>query len=600
MRNKTLRKIIAGFAISAMLLSIPVSATPMEADIAQGEDTNIVKELDEDDVSQEDAADAAKLDEDKVDSVTVTEEESDAQSSVSLFSLPVIPPEFVGWTEVSGTSPSPVTNQFTRDGVTYTATTRLETNPFVANTIVNESTGESNTYVFLDGSANTSDFYYRTSTNPDGERLSLASSTARYFTKVDASLTTIGKYIESTDGNFAIIDIFEVLSTGIITRSVTITNIGTQTYTDFAAGVQLDTELNSEDWIPIYAIGNGGYYITDDDITLYSEPVSNVSIYAIGYRIGGRRPLSDRVSADAAFETELLANVDTAIDYEATPVNNFVPGTSASFSWQERVFVAGEQVVSVQATYVDTKGNTLQPSSTITGITGESYTITPPNIANYEIIDVIGNATGTFGTTAQTVQFVFREVLAPGTGAVIIDYVDADGNEISPSERIVETTGTQQTIVPKEIENYTFVEAKPSLDVVFTNTYQTLTLVYADNTGSVEVTYVDRAGETIQAALTLTGTIGDKYTVERIEINGYTFVSINGDETGTFEAGTKQVQLVYEANINGGAGSQFSGKQAPQTGDSADTFGIVLVMLVAANIIAGIVWKRKRRNKISL
>ncbi|MEI5995346.1 WxL domain-containing protein [Candidatus Enterococcus mansonii] len=55
-------------------------------------------------------------------------------------------------------------------------------------------------------------------------------------------------------------------TTGTVSVEYTVTNIGTAKETDFVIGSMIDTELNKNDQVPIYAIGdNKGVYIKDSD-----------------------------------------------------------------------------------------------------------------------------------------------------------------------------------------------------------------------------------------------------------------------------------------------------------------------------------------------
>jgi len=511
MKAKKLKRIIASVMMGTMLFTLPAFATPTEGEGVQ-EDIVAVESEQETIGDGTIDADAEVVDvdmqEDEV--ALIVDDEVESASEISLFTAPAVPDEFVGWTEVTeGTSTN---NQFTRGGVSYTAITDANRTLFVANQIVNEDTGEVNTYVFNNGSGSTSHFYYRSDANNNGTDIDFAGSSTRYFTKTTGAMTTIGKYGETLDGKFAVIDIFDVSNTGIMTHSVTVKNIGTDTYTNFVVGAQIDTELNGQDRIPVYAIGNGGFYITDENITLYSEPLANVTAYAIPWTMYDNTGTS---AAGAAYQTELLSGVDTAVNYEVPQRNSFAPGDSVSFSWTESVFVAGETISSVEAVYVDILGNTLQESTTITGMVGETYTLTPPSIANYEVFQVIGEVTGTFAAGPQTVHFVYSEILPAGKGGYIIQYLDEEGNEVKKPETLVEETGTQRTIEIPTIEGYEFVEADASLDITFTDKYQTLTLTYREVPAGTSVNADTNENQAATGKQSVAPKTGDEFNVLR-------------------------------------------------------------------------------------
>ena len=507
MRLGKIKKVIAGTMVGIMLFTLPVFATPVEGEGVQ-EDILVTETETEQGVLEDTETTDVDVQDEEAEVNVVTESEEESSPEISVFSAPGVPAEFVGWTEV--TAGTIISNQFTRGGVSYTATTNLRNTLFVANKIVNEDTGEENTYVYSNGGGSTSRFYYRSDANTSGTSISIEST--RYFTKTTGSMTTVGKYGETSNGKLAVIDIFDVTSAGIMNHHVTIKNIGSDTYTNFVAGAQIDTELNRNDSIPVYAIGNGGFYITDANITLYSEPLTNATAYAIRYN---RFTDAGTSAASASYQTELLSGVDTAVNWEVPLRSSFAPGESVSFSWKESVFVAGETVSTVEAIYEDAGGNTLQASSTITGMTGETYTLTPPSIPNYEVIDVIGNATGTFTDSAQTVRFVYGRTLPAGKGGYIIQYLDEAGNEIKVSETLIEDTGTQQTIEPPVIEGYEFVEADANLDITFTAQYETLVLTYREIPVVAENPPVNENNTTISGKQNMAPKTGDEFSMLR-------------------------------------------------------------------------------------
>lgn len=59
--------------------------------------------------------------------------------------------------------------------------------------------------------------------------------------------------------------------------------------------------------------------------------------------------------------------------------------------------------------YVDTEGNEIAPSETLSGNIGEDYTTEAKTIDGYTLTETPENATGTFSDTAQTVSYVYEK-----------------------------------------------------------------------------------------------------------------------------------------------------------------------------------------------
>ncbi|CAD5898193.1 BspA family leucine-rich repeat surface protein [Carnobacterium maltaromaticum] len=61
----------------------------------------------------------------------------------------------------------------------------------------------------------------------------------------------------------------------------------------------------------------------------------------------------------------------------------------------------------------------------------------------------------------------------------------------------------------------------------------------------ITVHYVDINGNSIADLVTLSGTVGEAYSSEQKEINGYTFKEVQGDTTGTFTESVQSITYIY-------------------------------------------------------
>lgn len=75
--------------------------------------------------------------------------------------------------------------------------------------------------------------------------------------------------------------------------------------------------------------------------------------------------------------------------------------------------------------------------------------------------------------------------------------------------------------------------------------------------GFVTIHYIDSQGQSISEKQVLKGIIGEAYTTEVLDIEGYTLAEIKGNQTGTFTEKGQEVTFVYEAIVKDGT-VQFS------------------------------------------
>lgn len=142
-------------------------------------------------------------------------------------------------------------------------------------------------------------------------------------------------------------------------------------------------------------------------------------------------------------------------------------------------------------------------------------------------------------------------------GTVDIKFVDDQGNQLAPDQTFSGKVGDLYTISPISIKDYQYAHLATN-SAPATGTYTdgtvTVTMVYTKTPipqGSVNVKYVDDAGNTLAPDKVLTGQPGDPYEARPIDIANYQFTSLAPDsapENGTFSTGTLTVTFVYSKN----------------------------------------------------
>lgn len=232
---------------------------------------------------------------------------------------------------------------------------------------------------------------------------------------------------------------------------------------------------------------------------------------------------------------------------------------------------------SVVVKYVDEDGEEIAEEKTLTGNVGESYDVTTSDyklgISGYTLDEnrLPDNANGTFTDQSQVVTYVYEKnqdktslivhdsELTVGDTWTAEDNFDSAtdyyGNSVSFSDITVEgevdTTEvgtykvTYRRFVPNFFSNSENQGTYSAVATIKVSEPQPEPLQGAD----VTVQYVDEEGNKLQDDIILKGNVGETYTSEQKEFDGYTFKEVKEDNaTGTFSDKGQTVTYVYTKN----------------------------------------------------
>ena len=218
--------------------------------------------------------------------------------------------------------------------------------------------------------------------------------------------------------------------------------------------------------------------------------------------------------------------------------------------------------------YVDTEGEEIHSSQTISGNVGDSYDASTEKyqlaIDGYTLdqSQLPENLKGVFSETAQTVTYVYTKNPIPAAD-ITVEYVDTEGKEVHPSQIISGNVGDSYNASTEKyqltIEGYTLDQSQlpENNKGVFSETAQTVTYVYTKNpipAADVTVEYVNTEGNEIHASLTISGTVGDSYDAStekfQLTIEGYTLDESQLPENlkGVFSEKAQTVTYIYTKN----------------------------------------------------
>jgi len=177
--------------------------------------------------------------------------------------------------------------------------------------------------------------------------------------------------------------------------------------------------------------------------------------------------------------------------FEGYTFKNVIGNTSGSFTEapQTVTFIFKKSPIptsTVTASYQDTDDNKLSEDITLTGAIGDTYTADKKTFEGYTFKNVIGNISGKFEETPQTVTFIFEKNPIP-TSTVTISYQDTDGNKLSEDIILTGAIGDSFTADKKTFEGYTFKEVQGNQTGTFSNENAPVKFVYTLNPGSVNI-----------------------------------------------------------------------------------------------------------------
>ncbi|ENO9440235.1 class 1 internalin InlJ [Listeria monocytogenes] len=135
----------------------------------------------------------------------------------------------------------------------------------------------------------------------------------------------------------------------------------------------------------------------------------------------------------------------------------------------------------VEIHYVDENNKQLSSATEISGTVGDNYTTEPKTIDGYTLTTTPDNATGTFNTSSQTVTYVYTKNIEAAE-PVTVNYVDANGKTLSPSETLNGTIGDTYKATTKQIDGYTLSAEPTNATGQFTSSAQTVNYIYTKNT----------------------------------------------------------------------------------------------------------------------
>ncbi|MBC2019794.1 hypothetical protein HCA81_01970 [Listeria booriae] len=210
--------------------------------------------------------------------------------------------------------------------------------------------------------------------------------------------------------------------------------------------------------------------------------------------------------------------------------------------------VPASQAVTVR--HLDTEGKVVAPEEVLTGALGDTYEAQAKAIAGYRLVTTPANQTGTFGTEAQTVTFIYAQETAPPTAQpVTVQYVDDQGQALIQEEILTGALGAPYQAEAKTIPGYQLTNLPSNHTGTFQAVAQTVRFVYTKQTlplaQPVTVQHVDAQGKAVAEEDILYGNTGETYHAKAKVISGYHVSEHPANATGIFGPSAQTVRFVY-------------------------------------------------------
>ncbi|MBD9364843.1 KxYKxGKxW signal peptide domain-containing protein [Leuconostoc mesenteroides] len=231
----------------------------------------------------------------------------------------------------------------------------LSDNLMVANHVIDITSNTDNTYSYTRGSAQTSGFGY-IDTAPT--EIDSTENDESYSVSKNNNFILVKHSFESN--GIQVSEKLLVNDSGYIVHKVSFKNISDAQLAPRKYYALLDTMLNDNDYIPIYKDNHAGAFISDDDILLYTNMISNGDSYALDWKNRSNQDsdvlINDSNNQSAIVNNKLLnqnvkvikENVDTAIRY-VTPTIALLPQESIDLFFTESVF-SKQEIKNIKAT----------------------------------------------------------------------------------------------------------------------------------------------------------------------------------------------------------------------------------------------------------
>ena len=206
----------------------------------------------------------------------------------------------------------------------------------------------------------------------------------------------------------------------------------------------------------------------------------------------------------------------------------------------------------VLAQYQDESGKPLAGDEVSMGEIGSDYTTVQKNIDGYTFKEVNGNEAGKYAAGITQVIYIYTKNPAQ-QGKVTVHYQTEDQTPLCPDVELTGDVDDYYSAEVKSFDEYALKGIPSNVSGKYQTQDQEVTLIYEKKGTGIEkgvliVEYQDETGHPLQNSEVSMDAVGETYTTNKKEIEGYSLKEINGAETGQYIAGITKVTYIYKKN----------------------------------------------------
>lgn len=337
--------------------------------------------------------------------------------------------------------------------------------------------------------------------------------------------------------------------------------------------------------------------IPNNGTQIYTATTNNLGLLTLGALANGTYRITqvstdDTHQLDGTFSTTAdsvgsVTSIDNSIgEFTVATGQNTGFSTVITNSKRETPVAPGTVIVK----YMNESGDSLSDPVTLSGAIGTAYISEAKSIDGYTLTATPENASGNYSNAEQTVTYVYKPTETPvGIRAVTVKYVDESGQDLADSITLSGTIGSDYVSEAKDIDGYTLTTTPENATGTFTDADQTVTYIYKKvetpvETGTVIVKYVDENGQSLTKDSSLSGNIGETYTSEAKEIDGYTLTATPENAAGKFTETEQTVTYIYK-KVEAFASVNNSQKTLPKTSDTKNNQLVFIGLIVLSGTL---------------
>ncbi|MBC1435567.1 hypothetical protein HB848_09465 [Listeria rocourtiae] len=372
-------------------------------------------------------------------------------------------------------------------------------------------------------------------------------------TTVKAPSTVVGKPM--------VVDISDIFGNVLTDPYLSMDNVGAGDIGTFENGIVSWSQVGSGTISRGYT-GKNKYQIFNVIIQQEVKPQVAGQAVTVAYETETGDMLAEPVVLQGMqeFSYEAMAKAIDGYTLVAEPSN--ATGVFTDQSQTVRFVYKKVETGSIHVHYVDVEGKTVRESDVYTGNVGDSYQLTWPTIAGYQVKEA-PTPTGQYTSEAQEITLVYIPAQEP-KGIVAVQYVDDAGEVLRAQDRYEGKVGEAYTLTWPTIPEYRLVQT-PEAEGIYEDGMTTLRVVY-----SMQEKEVVSKDEEIKESL-LSPTPDTNPDVEQVpleEVPSYEKTDTSVVATILAPGTSLPVASLQEAGSH--VSQPVIGERLPVTGDTSD------------------------------